>query len=252
MKKGKLPLIHIYCDESSQNKNRYMIIGGLWVLYENLKEIEETIKQYRTQHNMYSELKWGKVSKGKLVEYKKLVDIIFKFIGEKKMAYRCIVVDLSLMDNKKYNKGDEELGFYKMYYQLLLHYINPNYRYIIYPDDRKNSYKYRLQSLQIILNRGLRKKHKLDMDIVRHIEARKSHEVDLIQATDILTGAIGFHWNDMDKKEGASSAKKELALYIAQKAGLATLKSYHRKDCSMHFHIWYCDFKKSKKVYKTK
>lgn len=46
------------------------------------------------------------------------------------------------------------------------------------------------------------------MDIVRHIEARKSHEVDLIQATDILTGAIGFHWNDMDKKKVQVQLKK--------------------------------------------
>lgn len=117
----KLPLIHVYCDESSQTKNRFMVIGGIWIPAKNISSFDNKINQFRDEHNMINELKWGKVSKGKINEYKKFVDIIFDdYIKYSYLLYRCVVVDMKMFDNKTYNKGDKELGFYKIYYQLLL------------------------------------------------------------------------------------------------------------------------------------
>lgn len=244
----KLELIHVYCDESSQCKDRYMVIGGIWIPATNVQGFDMDITNFRKEFGMTSELKWRKISKGKLNEYKKFIDIIFDYINKLYLLYRCVVVDMWQYDNQKYNKGDSELGFYKIYYQLLFQYYIKNYRYVIYPDDRQNSYKYRLEALTIILNRGIRKKYGIDYDPIRNIEPRKSHEVNLIQAVDVLTGAIAYKWNEKDLEECASPAKIEIANYIASKANMPTLAYSHTKYASPAFHIWYMDLTKSKKM----
>lgn len=221
--KDKLPLMHVYCDESSQNKNRYMVIGGIWIPAQNVNDLDNEISEYRTKYNMYNELKWGKVSNGKLNEYKYFIDIIFNYLLNKYLVYRCVIVDMWNYDIQKFCKGDSELGFYKIYYQLLLQNYLDGYRYLIYPDDRQNSYKHRLEALKIILNRGIKKKYKVGIEPIRAIEARKSHEVNLIQAVDLFTGAIGYKWNKMDLSINASPAKKDLAIYIAHKAETSKL-----------------------------
>ncbi len=248
----RLPLMHVYCDESSQTKNKYMVIGGIWIPEPNVKKIDDEILDFRNTSGMSNELKWGKVSKGKLNEYKQFVDIVFSYLVKRHLVYRCIVVNMWDYDINKFSNGDSELGFYKIYYQLLLqNYLN-GYRYIVYPDDRQNSYKHRLEALKIILNRGIKKKYNVEANPIRAIEARKSHEVNLIQAVDLFTGAIGYKWNKMDFKPDASAAKIELAQYIAYKANLSTLMICHNKQQSPNFHIWYFDLSKSHKNKKSK
>jgi hypothetical protein len=244
---NKLPLMHVYCDESSQSGNKYLVIGGIWISAENVSCIDNMVAAFRHNTSMVNELKWGKVSKGKLDEYKKFIDIVFNGIYKQYLIYRCIVVNMEQYDNDTYNKGDKELGFYKIYYQLLLQNYIRGYRYIIYPDDRKNSYKYRLEALKIILNRGIRKKYEINFDPIRNIEARDSHNVNLIQAVDVITGAIGYRWNKRHLMENASISKTQLSEYIAQKANLPTLATYHKKGESVGFNIWYMDMNKSNK-----
>jgi len=238
--------MHVYCDESSQSKDRYMVIGGIWIPALNVQSFDEDIAKFRNDYNMKNELKWGKISKGKLNEYKIFIDIIFDYINKLYLLYRCVIVDMWQYDNKKYNKGDYELGFYKIYYQLLFQYYLKAYKYLIYPDDRQNSYKHRLEALKIILNRGIRKKYGINFDPIRNIEPRKSHEVNLIQAVDVLTGAIAYKWNKKDHEKCASPAKIEIANYIALKANMPSLAYSHSKNSSPAFHIWYMDFGKSK------
>ncbi|AEE95325.1 DUF3800 domain-containing protein [Mahella australiensis] len=243
----KLPLVHVYCDESSQSCNKYLVIGGIWIPAENVGNIGAKFIEFRNNNHMLNELKWGKVSNGKLNEYKKFIDEVFDGIYKRYLAYRCIIVNMEQYDNKTYNNGDKELGFYKIYYQLLLQNCMPGHRYIIYPDDRKNSYKHRLEALKIILNRGMRKKYGINYDAIRNIEARDSHNEDLIQAVDIITGAIGYRWNCRHLNDNASTAKIQLSEYITQKAGLQTLATCHKKGEHVDFNIWYMDMSKSNK-----
>ena len=71
----------------------------------------------------------------------------------------------------------------------------------------------------------------------RAIEPRNSKEANLLQMTDVILGAIGFHKNRFDKIIGCSPAKEELALYIAKKVGIARLGSNTRYG-EVDFKIW--------------
>jgi len=65
-------IYHIYCDESRQPKDRFMVIGGTIIPSDNVDQFNKTLQKYRTEQNMFSVLKWSKVTNQKLTEYKRL------------------------------------------------------------------------------------------------------------------------------------------------------------------------------------
>ena len=70
-------LLYIYCDESRQNKDQYMVFSGIIITSSNVVNFQSEIQAFRKRTNMYGEFKWTKVSKAKLNEYKELIEIFF-------------------------------------------------------------------------------------------------------------------------------------------------------------------------------
>jgi len=64
-------------DEAGISNDRFTVVGGVCMHRETLRRAYDTMLAYREKHNMKSELKWGKVSPGKLAEYMALVDYFF-------------------------------------------------------------------------------------------------------------------------------------------------------------------------------
>lgn len=81
---------------------------------------------------------------------------------------------------------------------------------------------------------------------VNSIESRAARDRRLIQLADILTGAVGFHWNQEDKKEDARIGKIFLTNYISSQLGKDSL-SFTTKWHERKFNIFYFDTGKSKK-----
>lgn len=235
--------LHIYCDESRQTADRYMVIGGLITLRENEEAFTQAMHLYRQGNNMLSELKWTKVSDQKLKEYTALIDLFFSF--NQAFHFKAIVVDTQEMDNRHFNKSDAEIGFYKLMYQFLLHsfgaYLEPDDRCVIYLDQRTTS-KYKLSTLCAILNNGLKKKYQLLNPPVRNIQALDSKSSDFIQIADVLMGAIGYEMNGAHTRTNAKRSKVLLAEYIAQKAGLVNLQQPTPRSYR-HFSIWHFHFR---------
>lgn len=239
-------IYHIYCDESRQTQDRYMVFGGIITTANNVGLFDKAMQLYREAQNMKAEIKWGKVSDKKLNEYRELVNLFFSLNNA--LHFKSIVFDTSLIDYRSYSKGDRELGFYKFWYQFLLHSFGPyadkkDDGYIVFLDQRHSSYK--LSTLCKILNNGMKKKYgeRIKINIFRNIQPIDSKKSNILQLADVLMGAIGYHWNNCHTRTEARKAKILLAEYIAKKAGLVSLAqqtSYGKRD----FSIW--DFKLSK------
>lgn len=73
--------------------------------------------------------------------------------------------------------------------------------------------------------------------MVRSITAANSRDVLPLQLADLLVGAVGYHWNDLEEKPDASPAKAELAGYIASRLGRRTLKFASARD-ELLFNVW--------------
>lgn len=213
-------MIEIHCDESrpelfhSKNKkntnDKYLILGGIWV---NKKEKERTkliIKQLRNQYNVYGEIKWKNVSPNKLDFYLAIIDHFFK---SKELRFRCIVVDSEKVDLDKYHESDAELGYYKFYYQLLHHWIEPDETYAIFLDYKKNKRHDRLKVLHTVL-----KNANLWSDIV-NVQGISSKDSVFIQIADVLMGAVGYKYNKYSSSLAKSSLVKHIEYFLHRPIG---------------------------------
>ncbi len=215
---------YIYTDESYIKDGRYMLIGGLWIAKENIIETKTFVDVFKTENSMTNELKWTKVSNGRIIEYKRFVDIFF----QSKMKFNCIVVDKHIVDHTTFNDGDKELGFYKFYYQLISRNCAFNCHYNLYLDQMNNKKKSRYSELKERLNRYLVSQNSKCI----HIEPVDSKKESMIQLVDVLLGAVGYSWN----LNNSSPAKLRLIEYIQSKLGrrLTHPTSLHENK----FNIW--------------
>ncbi|TYB33043.1 MAG: DUF3800 domain-containing protein [Flexistipes sinusarabici] len=195
----------VYCDESrpdlfssKKSKYRYLMIGSLWIPASQRNFFKNEIESLKNEFGFRGEIKWRKVSDTNIDYYKALIDF---FVEQKlDMRFRCIAIDKTLFNNSWHN-NDNELGFYKFYYQLLHQWILDFNTYSIFCDIKTNRDSRRLITLKRCLSSS-----NLSSDII-NVQALPSKQVALIQMTDLLLGIAGFR---MNKSFEGSLSKKQL------------------------------------------
>lgn len=241
-------MYHIYCDESRQSQDRFMVLGGIGIPANNMPVFEATMEKYRKDTEMNAELKWSKVSNQKYSEYKMFVDYFFALNNTNYLNFHSMILDNHQINHRKFNHNDAELGFYKFYYQLLLHTFGRHYckvdrsaQFIVYLDERTT--KYKLSTLKSVLNRGIMKKYGVAWAPFRSIEPRDSKKSNMIQVNDLIIGAIGYQKNGYDMISNAKQSKIDLAQHIAVSVGLSNLKNDTIRS-NKRFSIWNFQLKK--------
>jgi acyl-CoA-binding protein len=216
----------VYCDESMPDlftskkpgNRRYLMIGSLWLPASLRDEIKEKIGELREKYNTWGEIKWTKISHPRADFYLALIDLFISYKYD--LRFRCIAVDhsqvnMSLLDN------DEELGFYKFYYQLLHHWILDFNAYRILCDVKTNRDPKRLQVLRRCLQyANLSSK-------IEDIQSLPSSKVALIQLCDLLLGAASSRMNKT-LKEG--SAKEQVLQSLEHHLNIAALAPTSRNE----------------------
>jgi len=215
----------VYCDEnhpelftSKAPKVRHMLIGSLWIPASLRKEVKDKIWALREQHQVWGEIKWSKVSQGKIDFYASLVDL-FQGYGEE-MRFRCIAIDHTLFD-KRWHDEDNELGFYKFYYQLLHHWILDFNDYSIFCDMKTNRDLHRLSELKKCLGNANISSN------VTQIQALPSRQVVLIQLCDFLLGMASARLNGTLKDGGV---KEQLIQRLERHLGRPLAPTYRDEN----------------------
>lgn len=205
----------VYCDESrpdvfcSQNNNaRHLVIGSLWLPTAARSEMKQAIHGLRDKHRVGGEFKWRKVTPSRRDFYMELI-AWFMSMGDR-LRFRCIAVNHEQLDLKLYHDDDQELGFYKFYYQVLHHWILDCNRYSIFCDFKKNRKPNRLHVLQQCLRNS-----NLSSEILR-VQAVRSKESVLLQLTDVLTGIASARLNNILTPD---TTKHDLACELENRVG---------------------------------
>jgi hypothetical protein len=228
----KLSGYRVYCDESNTHgNNRHPVYGAILVALEDIEEVQTELKNWRVKAGMHGELKWEKVHGGdRLAKYKSLVDLVVDDLARRRqlLHFKAIIMDKRASEYRTFSKGNHEIGFYKFYYHWLLRYFakfpiakDCQMRVIIdertLPKDSGDPYT----KLYYALNNGIRKELNVDRDVVSKVHSLGSKEADILQAADVLMGAVGYHnQNNHLPQKGRptpSKYKVELARYIALK-----------------------------------
>ena len=215
---------NFYCDESCHLENDhlpFMLIGYVSSAYNQVKLHTEKIKQLKKEYHIPYELKWNHLSKSAMELYKDLIDYFFAT----DLQYRAIVIDKSKLKHTQFRQTHDDF-YYKMYYQLIQKKLSPEYNYNIYLDIKDT------RSAQKV--NGLKEYHFVS---VRHLQNIRSHESELMQLTDIITGALSYYL----RKENKVIAKNKIVDRIAQHAGQVLNQSTARSE--QKFNLFFIDLK---------
>lgn len=216
----------VYCDEnrpdllsSEKSQANYMVIGSLWLRSEDRDGFKTQIHQLREKYHIGGEFKWQKASFSRIDFYRHLIDWFF---GQgDNLRFRCIVVEHNKVDLIKYHNDDQELGFYKFYYQMLHHWIFDFNEYSIFCDFKTNRYRNRLHELKRCLSAS-----NLSSNIL-NVQAVRSRESVLMQLIDVLTGAVSARLNNSLQ---SGSAKDIILSHFENRLGRRIAPTYRHEQ----------------------
>lgn len=222
--------INIYFDESChlmKDKSNVMGIGCLYCPDEYKKQIMYNIRSIKRKYNFSidHEIKWTRVSKGKIDMYKELIDYLFE---EQNLYFRAII---SLNKDKLLVSGEEQYRHWyeKMNYYLFNKIINYGYVYRIFLDKRDTKGKENLNKLEEVICNS---KYDFNMITIKSIEDITSNNNDLIQLTDLLIGALTYYHRGLT----TSPAKIEVVKYLMSKAKISETSNWN--ETKFNLLIW--------------
>jgi Protein of unknown function (DUF3800) len=202
----------VYCDESglealsNKSAHKYTAIGGVWLPADKRLELKQEMNAIKERHGIKGELKWNKLSPAFYAPYSEVVNYFFQ---ADYLRFRVILIEADKVDNIKFHDADNELSFYKFYYQLLQHWIFDFNSYAIHLDLKINRNKGRLEELKRVLNNA-----NLTSEIAQ-VQGLPSEQSLGIQLADILTGLSAAKFNENTKSE----AKAALIALVEEKIG---------------------------------
>jgi len=201
---------NIYCDESchlEHDHQKVMVLGAIWCPEEKSRQIAVHIREIKSKHglNPYKfEIKWTKVSPAKASFYLEIMDYFF---DSDDLHFRALVVpDKSKLEHDRFNQ-DHDKFYYKMYFDMLKTILKPDDRYRIYIDYKDTQGGQKVAKLHDVLCSSL---YDFSQEIIERIQIVNSHEVEIIQMTDLLIGTIAYANRDISGNEGKVLLVKEM------------------------------------------
>lgn len=225
--------IHIYCDESCHLENdgmKAMVLGALWCSAERQKFLSRKVKALKALHGLPPtfEIKWVKVSPGKLPFYQAVLDLFF---DEPLLHFRGLVVpDKQLLNHGRFAQSHDDF-YYKQWYTLLNRLIDPEKRYRIFLDIKDTQGRRKVAKLRDVLCNA---NYDFDRSIIDSIEQVQSHDVPLLQVADLLIGALSYVHRDLH----GSPAKQALVAHIRKRSGLTLEQSSLWRAEKFNLLVW--------------
>lgn len=236
--------INIYCDESCHLENdgaSIMAFGAVYCPAEKKNEIFERLYSFKEKHHLipkhkknpkdnraYYELKWNKVSNAKIEYYK---DVINYFFDDDDLQFRTLIVsDKEQIDYEKFNHTHDTF-YYKMYFGMLKAILNPEFSHHIYIDIKDTRSTEKVHKLEQVLRND---KYDYSKEIIKKVQQVRSHEVEILQLADFLTGAVGY----VNRGLKENKAKNELIELIKRRSRYSLTKSTLLQERKFNVFKW--------------
>jgi hypothetical protein len=217
----KQAVVHWFGDESRHlpfDRSPVMLLGGIACPQALVAQSHRELAALWAAHGMPShfETKWTKVSPAKLPFYEALMDWFF---AQPHLSFRALVVPNKDELFAKLPKVTQDLAYYRLYYYLLHGAIEPQTRLRVFIDIKDTRGREKVKELQSSL-----KDDAGDAAMVGEVQQVHSHEVRLLQITDLLLGAIGYaRVAALQPTQIASPAKRALIARMEQHLGQSLL-----------------------------
>ena len=226
-------VFNVYCDESCHLEHDHqgvMVLGAIWCPLERAREIGRSIRDIKKQHGLGRdfEIKWTKVSPGRVDFYAELINYFFE---EPDLHFRALVVaDKTSLAHEVYGQTHDE-WYFKMYFTMLKAILRPNASYRIYLDIKDTRSAPKVRKLQDILCNNT---YDFSREIIQKVQTVHSHEVEQLQLADLLIGAIAY----ANRNLSGSSAKQRLVELIRVRSSYSLTLSTLYKEEKLNLFRW--------------
>lgn len=211
-------IYNVYCDESCHlpnDGNSIMVLGGVWCLRKNVKKINKEIREIKKKYDISTEMKWVKISEAKKQAYLELVNYFF---AQNDLHFRVLIVDNKDAINHEQFHQTHDDWYYKMYFNMIKVIFNPSDRYNIYLDIKDTKSKTKIRKLHEVLSNSM---YDFSRQTISNMQVIRSHEVEIMQITDILIGAMSY----VSRNLCGMTAKNEIIDLIRKRSGYALTKN---------------------------
>lgn len=210
---------NIYCDESCHLENdgeTIMVIGAVWLRNDVARESARRFREIKKRHGMATdfEVKWTKVSPAKVDFYSDYLDYFF---DDDDLHFRGMVIPKDGLRHENYGQ-DHDTWYYKMFFRLIQPILSPDNKYRIYLDIKDTRSQQKVKKLHDVLSHSM---YDFDRNVVEKIQQVRSHEVEHVQITDLLIGALGY----ANRGKNTNAGKVKLVNRIIQRTRYSLKRS---------------------------
>jgi len=194
-----------------------MILGAVWCPQPAAAAQNYRIAALKKEYGLsqFFEIKWGKVSSSKVAFYAALVN---SFFDTATLNFRAWVVpDKSILRHESLAQTHDD-WYYKMYFNMLKVIIRPNHMYHVYLDIKDSQSRRKLQKLHEVLANA---NYDFQRKIIARMQHVHSHDVGLLQMTDLLVGAVSYAVRNLT----GSPAKRQIVELVKQRSGLSLTRN---------------------------
>ena len=209
----------IYLDESSKAGTFYSnFYAGALIKAEDRQPISEALAAKKDELNLFSELKWVKVTDQYLEKYLEFTEFFFEYVKSGRIRIR-VMFSQNFHKPIGLTKEQQDLGYFILYYQMIKHafglkYCNPNaldrvYFQLLFDDVPHSSNKFEAFRSKLSNIPNLRDFEGSQIFIPKHGIAEidsKSHTI--LQDLDIVLGAMHFRLNDLHRVKPNGSRRR--------------------------------------------
>jgi len=223
---------NIYCDESchlEHDKQRSMVLGAVWCPASVARDKFSKMREIKARHQLPGrEVKWGKVSPVNVGLYQSLID---DFFDDDDLRFRAVIIrDKNRLDHARFSQ-DHDAWYYKMYFSLLNGILVPGNTFRVFLDIKDTRGGAKVRKLHDVLCNA---NYDFSAEIVKSIQIVRSQEVELVQLSDILTGALSYHHRSLR----TSDAKRQLIDTIRLRSGYTLNNSTLLREDKFNLFCW--------------
>jgi len=228
---------NVYCDESCHLEHdgiNVMTLGAVWCPTDKVKEINTRIQEIKARHGISStaEIKWTKVGPAKVQVYK---DIIDYFFDDDDLHFRGLIVpNKGILDHSRFNQTHDD-WYYKMYFDMLKVIFSPENKFNIYVDIKDTHSFQKVKKLQEVCCNS---QYDFSARIIKKIQPIRSHEVQLMQAVDVLIGAVAYKNRIFPADHIRSQAKQALVDRVAFRSGYSLTQTTLYRENKFNLLRW--------------
>lgn len=229
-------LYTVFCDESchlQKDRSPVMVLGAMYCPDEKKKEIYSNIRTIKEKNglNSHFEIKWTKVSESKIAFYLELLDYFWK---SDDLHYRGLVATgKDRLNHVRYNDGDYDLWYYKMYFRMLDPIVQQENEYHIFVDIKDTKGGKRIQKLKEVMCNNI---YDFNGEVITHIGQINSRESEILQLADLFNGALAYHYRKLESEGMANKGKIEFIESLQRKQNIDTKTSRYAQKFNLF--IW--------------